>query len=124
MVALRFENHAGPWLSPDRSRCRQIRAMIASVDQTVSELPLKLGFNDAIFILREIAAPDSTLIGDDHELVTFFLEPAQCLGGLWIDFDPARIATVIDVPHQGAVAVEKNSRPALVRRAGHSRNWR
>src|SRR2546423_14767943 len=73
MLALRFENHAGARLSPDRRRCRQIRAMIAGVDQTISDLAAELQFDRAVIILSEIAAPDSALIGNDHELVTFFL---------------------------------------------------
>src|SRR5256714_4097774 len=73
---------------------------------------------------REVTAPDATLIRDDNELVTVFFEAAQSGTSLRIDFHLSRITAVIDVAHQGAVAIEKNGGPALVRRAGHFRNSR
>src|SRR5437764_14148631 len=51
LIALRFENHPGPWLLPDRSRGRHIGTMIARVDQTVAELPEGVCFNDAVLVL-------------------------------------------------------------------------
>src|ERR1043166_3168499 len=124
VLALRLENHAGAGFSPNRRRCRQVGTMIAGVNQIVSELPAKFCFDSAVIILGEIAAPDSALVGNDHQRVTFFLEPAQCFGRLGIHFDFAGIATIIHIAHQSAVAIEENSGPALVRRAGHFRNSR
>src|SRR5438270_7111937 len=62
LIALRFENHPGAWFSPDRSRGRQIGAMIARIDQTVAELSQEFCFNDALLVLGKRTEPDSDLI--------------------------------------------------------------
>src|ERR1051326_7514171 len=124
MIALCFKNHSRPGLAADGGGGRQIRAIIRGVDQAISELSQKLRLDSAIHLLGKITASNPTLVRDDYKLVTFLFEPAQSGSRLRIHLHLARIAAVIDVPHESPVAVEKDSRPALVRRAGHFRNWR
>src|SRR5438067_8522995 len=119
MIALRFEDHAGAGLAANRTARGQIGTMITRIDQAIAELSQKLGFHGSILGLTEIAAPDPALVRDDDQLVTVLFQPSQRFAPLREHLHLPRVAAVIDIAHERAVAVKKNGGPALVRRAGH-----
>jgi hypothetical protein len=98
--------------------------MVTGVNQSLAELARELRLDRPVFLLREITPANSTLVCDDDQFVPLLFQPPQRFRRLREDFDFLRIATIIDIPHQRSVPVEENSRPALVRRAGHFGNWR
>ena len=98
--------------------------MVTAVDQSIAELPNELRLNRAVFRFREVTAANSALVGDDDQFVSVPFEEPQRVRCLREHFYLRWVTTVIDIAHQRSITVEKDGRPALVRRAGHFENWR
>src|SRR5256885_12771818 len=118
MIALRFEDHARAGLAANGTARRQIGAMITRIDQAIAELSQKLGFHGSILGLTKVAAANPALVCDDHQLVTVLFQPSQRFARLREHLHLPRVAAVIDIAHERAVAVKKNGGPTFLEPAG------
>jgi len=109
----RFQHHARLGLAPGGRRRRRIGAEISRVDRVRSDLAQQFLLNGVVLRLCNQAARDAALVGYDERAEASLLQLPQRLWNPREDPDPGGIAAVMDLLHEGAVAVEEHCpRPA------------
>src|SRR5262245_33431762 len=124
MVAGRFQHHLRRRLSPTGAGVWFVGTEISSTKKPVAKLTAELGFDGVVLGLSEISAANSTLIGDHQKFVTRAFQSPQGFGNTLQNFNRLRVATVIDFPDDGPIAIKKDCGSESVSwRARHCENW-
>src|SRR6266852_5432019 len=121
MIALRFEYHLGRRLAARRTRVWLVRTIINRVNNGGNEFPIDRVLHRAKLLLGKVATADSVLIGNDDEFVSVLFQTHKRFGYSAEDFDLFWIGTVINIPHDRAVAVEEYCRREPIRRRSSHR---
>lgn len=103
-----LEDHAGGGLAAERWGIGKVGTEIGGVDQAGAQLAEELGLDGVILGFGKEAAGNAALVGDDEEAEAGGFEFSKGLGDTGIEFDLGGIAAIVDVFHEGAVAIEED----------------